>query len=177
MSEKNNIKIVLSEKTFDISLKSGESLDLKLINHDGQIYLSSMPSESMLHNTSINTKNGYKSASYQSNEIGHNVNETKSFSLNNSSIYELLNRNGSNVEINNEMLGSKVIAEDYLDLPNKKEFNKQVDENNNLEESQMNEDETTVQEDLTESESEDEVQETSKIETLKRKYFPIDDDE
>lgn len=176
MSEKNKIKIALSDKTFDITLNSGESLDLKLINHGGEIYLSSMPSENLMNNASINVKNGYKSVSYQFDEVNSSTNQIETPPFNNSSIYELLNRNESNVEVNNDFIGgtknkevlvnqSEIDAKGGSDIKTFDDKNDDINEREPFEENQSNE------------EPEPENQEDSNIESLKRKYFPIDDEE
>lgn len=185
MNEQNKLKIVLTDNTFDVTLNPGESMDLHLKNQDGKVYLTSMPTK-IANNNSISTQevsinNGYKSVSYQSNnrfDQSNNISEEKTNKIQ-SSIYDLLNKSNQNV-------GKEKIEEDVENVKSSEAKYIESDSVNENDEVILQEPKAEVIQDdtyKTTAEEDEEVQQSdteeadSNLEVLKRKYFPIDEDE
>lgn len=191
MDEKNKFKIILTDNSFDVTLNSGESMDLHLKNENGKIYLTNMPTQ-QVEKGDYNTTdekfagNGYKSVSYRfekgvDNISNGNIDQSNKIQ---SSIYGLLSNhqqpNHAEKDLKEDV---KTNEENTSELEYEEESKVDIQEdiendNEHMIDNDTADDEVVVEEEMEESiTTEEDANTDTNIETLKRKYFPIDDEE
>ncbi|MDU4468679.1 MAG: hypothetical protein E7I99_10465 [Streptococcus mitis] len=187
--KKGEITISFSNHTFHLNLNEGESIDIRLKNDDGNIYMGQADDK---ENTTINhKKNGYSSVGLSEQKQKELLNESPKIEETTSSIHKIL----ENEEKKND---DEVVQEDELSQNDEKittEVKEQTIENDSgqieIDESSLSDsDKTTIIQNESDNdttsasekvndEERNERDNTSKEKTssIVHRYMPLEDDE
>ncbi|MCI2910940.1 hypothetical protein [Staphylococcus hominis] len=196
----NEVQITFSNQTFKLTLNEGKSIDLRLKNDNGNIYMG----KANANEDNINNRkfNGYSSVglepnSEKKNEKVEDVEEYQNESST-SSIHELLNKNVEREEssdVKEEPTSKQETNEKKADdksntnhdkniVPDENTSSQEVENDDNELDDKLEEDNNTNREEYTNTNKENSTEREEKSESSQEKksslvnrYFPLEEDE
>lgn len=196
----NEVQITFSNQTFKLTLNEGKSIDLRLKNDNGNIYMGKANATD--DNTNNRKFNGYSSVglepnSRENNEKVEDVEEYQNESST-SSIHELLNKNVERKEssdVKEEPTSKQETNEKKADdnsntnydtniVPDENALSQEVENEDNELDDKLEEDNNTNGEEYINTNEENSTNQEEKSESSQEKksslvnrYFPLDEDE